>query len=487
MSTPHDAPGAPVRRRELLVLGVILAFAWFLRIREAGRTPLWFDELFTLEVARRPLPELFRLLALDVHPPLPTLMVAGWARLGGTHVLWLKSLPLAIGLLTVASTWGFARRLFGPRAAVLAAVLLTVHARHIYFSQELRSYGLLALATVLAGWAAWAWLEKPTVAAGAAWVLAATLGLYTHYLSILVLWVLGIVVLASMGDRVQRLRPWLLLQVPVGVLFAPQLRLLRRQLLLSQDHWLVHPPWGELSNFARHVSYGSIWLAPVLLALIGVAIARRTSRAPALYAAGFAAGAVLVPFVLTHYGAHLYVERYMFFTLPLWCAVTAAGLDGLPWKPSAWIAAALLTAAGLRYALVTPPLPEAVQLHDATDWLRPRLLPGDRVYCADMHSLLVLDHDLGRHVGRVVADRWPLPFYTGAPLVDSTRHVRVETVRASAAAGERWWVVRTRTAGRPPDLRDVTVDSLARGPGRDYGMVRVWCGAPDTAASPVPR
>ncbi len=487
MNAPPETREARVRRRELFVLGVILAFAWFLRIREAGRTPLWFDELFTLEVARRPLPELFRLLALDVHPPLPTLMVAGWVRLGGQHALWLKSLPLAIGLLTIASTWGFARRLFGSRAAILAAVLLTVHARHIYFSQELRSYGLLALATVLAGWAAWAWLEKPGLATGAAWVLAATLGLYTHYLSILVLWVLGIVVLASMGDRVQRLRPWLLLQIPVAVLFAPQLRLLRRQLLLSQDHWLVHPPWGELTNFARHVSYGAIWLVPVLLALLAVAIARRASRAPALYAAGFAAGAVLLPFVLTHYGAHLYVERYMFFTLPLWCAVAAAGLDGLPWKPTAWVGAALLAAAGMRSALITPPLPEAVQLQEAADWLRPRLHAGDRVYCADMHSLLVLDHDLGRHPGRVVADRWPLPFYTGAPLVDSARHVPVAALRASAAAGERWWAVRTRTAGRPPDLRDATLDSLARGRGPDYGIVRVWSGAPDTAASAVPR
>ncbi len=477
--TTAEVPAAP-RRRELVVLGVILACAWFLRVREAGRTPMWFDELFTLEVARRPLPELFRLLGLDVHPPLPTLLVAFWRRLGGEHALWLKSLPITIGLLTVACTWGFARRLFGPRAAVLAAALLTVHARHIYFSQELRSYGLLALATLLAVWSAWEWLERPSAGSAIAWVLSATLALYTHYLSILILWIVGIAVLAAIGDRVQRLRPWLLLQIPVGVLFAPQLRLLRRQLLLSEGHWLAHPAWGEIGNFARHVAYGASWLVPAVALLLVVALVRRGTRAPALYTAGIAAGAVFVPFVLTHYGAHLYVERYMFFSLPLWCAALAAGLVGLPGRGMPWVAGALLTAAGLRSALITPPLPEAVQLHQAADWLRSRVQAGDRVYCADTHSLLVLDRELGRPVGVVVADRWPLPFYTGSPLLGPARHVTLSDLRTRAAGGERWWAIRTKTAGLRPALRDATLDSLASVRGPDWGMVRVWTSVPDT-------
>ena len=97
-------PAAPARSvaHSALGLAALLIVAGAVRYAFARESHLWFDELYTLFVARHPLPELLRIVGADIHPPLHFVLVSAWRALGGEGDLWLKSLSILAGLAGVA-------------------------------------------------------------------------------------------------------------------------------------------------------------------------------------------------------------------------------------------------------------------------------------------------------------------------------------------------------------------------------------------------
>jgi len=78
---------------------VLVAFA--LRTYLLGATNLWWDEAYSVWLARRPLTELLRTTAFDVHPPLYYVLLRGWMELAGDSEFSLRYLSVAGGVLTV--------------------------------------------------------------------------------------------------------------------------------------------------------------------------------------------------------------------------------------------------------------------------------------------------------------------------------------------------------------------------------------------------
>src|SRR6266487_4315321 len=233
-SAPPSLSDAPRGREPWLALLAILLVGALLRVREASLTPLWFDEIFTLRIARLPFPAMWRALGADIHPPLHTTLLWLW-RAGGENPLWLKSLPIAIGLATIAALYAAVREMFGSPAALLAAALLSLHRMHVYFSQEIRSYALLTLTLLLAVWMAWRWLERGRRADGAWFVLAAAAALYTHYMAGLVLALLALWGLWSVRRDAARVRGWIGLHLAIAALFAPIAPMFITQLRISHE------------------------------------------------------------------------------------------------------------------------------------------------------------------------------------------------------------------------------------------------------------
>lgn len=83
---------APPSRAEWGAVALVLVAAAALRVRLAADTPLWFDEIYTLWVARLAPADLLRTVAGDIHPPLHYLLVWAWRAVGGEGDLWIKSL-----------------------------------------------------------------------------------------------------------------------------------------------------------------------------------------------------------------------------------------------------------------------------------------------------------------------------------------------------------------------------------------------------------
>src|SRR5512132_761392 len=131
-------------RGERLALVVVVVLAAALRLFEAARTPLWFDEIYLILAGRRPLPELLALAANDIHPPLVFVAAGAWRALVGDHPVALKLLPILVSLGTVLLTARLAARMATPRAGLLAGLLVALHVTHVQVSQDFEVYAWLA-------------------------------------------------------------------------------------------------------------------------------------------------------------------------------------------------------------------------------------------------------------------------------------------------------------------------------------------------------
>ena len=134
-----------------------------LRLVRLTFQPFWWDEGYSVWFATHPVSRMLALTAQDIHPPLYYALLRGWTLLLGTGPVALRLLSVVIGTLAIPAVYLAGRRLFGSRrTALLAAALLAINPLHIYYSQEVRMYGLVALLSTAILAAAWRMFDAGT-------------------------------------------------------------------------------------------------------------------------------------------------------------------------------------------------------------------------------------------------------------------------------------------------------------------------------------
>ena len=141
--------------RTLLALVAILLIAFAARAALLDARSIWFDEGYSVWLARMPLDEMVRNTARDLHPPLYYAALHVWRLVVGEGEYALRFLSVLMGVLAVAVTYRFGRALGGERAGVIAALLLAISRFAIGWSQQLRMYELALLLATLALWLAY--------------------------------------------------------------------------------------------------------------------------------------------------------------------------------------------------------------------------------------------------------------------------------------------------------------------------------------------
>ncbi len=245
-----------------LIAAVLLA-ALALRLGRLTWQPLWWDEGYSVYFATEPLGRMLWLTGHDIHPPLYYGLLHFWTLLFGSGSLALRLLSVAIGILAVGALAWLARVIYPARYRVawIAALLLAVSPLHLYYSQEVRMYGLAMLLCIVA--TGWLWravvrlrAAEATLGPLALYALFAVLALYTLYYSALLLvaqalWALWVVrsirrawttlVLTWIAIFVAYL-PWLLYALPKLVAYVGQ------KVTADSDR-----PLQVLEYFARHI------------------------------------------------------------------------------------------------------------------------------------------------------------------------------------------------------------------------------------------
>ena len=129
---------------------MLTLLALLLRVARLDFQPLWWDEGYSVWFAHHPLAEMLRLTALDIHPPLYYALLSGWSQLFGLAPAALRMLSVTFGVLAVPVAYVVGTWLAGRRGGLVAALLLAINPFHVYYSQEIRMYGLMVLWSLLA-------------------------------------------------------------------------------------------------------------------------------------------------------------------------------------------------------------------------------------------------------------------------------------------------------------------------------------------------
>ncbi|MDP2661163.1 MAG: glycosyltransferase family 39 protein [Dehalococcoidia bacterium] len=351
---------SPSRNERVGVLLLVLV-GFGLRAFRLDVQSIWYDEGFSINLARHGVATIVGLAVDDIHPPLHALLLHFWMLLAGDAEYSTRFLSLFFGVATIAVIFQLGRLLSSGRGAVLSLMVAVLAPFLVYYSQETRPYSAGLFFLVLAVFACLKWVRGSRSQAWLVCYIAATVAaVYTHYYAWLIVAVLNLFVVLRVwppGRRaIGELRSWLVAQVFVGVAFLPWAgTLLQKYSTYSTP--LPAPDLGNvlyqiLASFGLGYTAGQAGVDPaqkdlspdhwivlaLALALLAVAICgllRRklpTSPEKGVLGRAFLSLYLAVPIVLIillSWGQRYLEPRYFIFAAPAYYLLMGRGMDSL--------------------------------------------------------------------------------------------------------------------------------------------------------------
>jgi len=170
-------------RQQLVVITVLGALLRFVGINQS----LWHDEWVTLVVVEKSFGQMLSSLArLEASPPVYYALLWVWGHLFGFGVTTSRLLGVLIGIPLAPVMYGIAKGLTkSHQTGMIAAACAAFSPLMVWYSQEVRPYGLLVLLTAIT-FLAFVHLitEEPTRRWIVIWTIASALALGTHFYAI---------------------------------------------------------------------------------------------------------------------------------------------------------------------------------------------------------------------------------------------------------------------------------------------------------------
>jgi mannosyltransferase len=371
---PLPFPPDPARRVRHLTLFLLTAASAAIRFLFLARKPFWFDECFSVEVARLDWRNFLHLLWWrEANMSLYYLLLRIWLHFGRSE-FFIRTLSVLVAAATLPAIYWLARLLYNRRVALIAATLFTFNAYSVRYAQEARSYELLVLlATLSSGFlVAWAreyvreFVREPARSNRLEYVLCSVLAVYAHLYALLLLaaqW-LAVGQFGSSAGRpdplkhsgaplaAQLRRAWII----IGLAVLPLLVFVAKT-GAGPIRWIPRPDLRDVLEFYEHLAGGSNWAL-----LIAYAAACTAALLPAgkqlwtrpqsweTWRVHFLLVWLFFPVALTFllsFARPVFLARYMIFCLPALLILVAAGLARLrhSWLLAAALGGVLLLAA----------------------------------------------------------------------------------------------------------------------------------------------
>ena len=131
-----------------------------LKLPALDRQSLWLDEALTVAIGLRPVDEIVARSAGNQNPPLYGILMHFWIAAFGTSETSIRLLPVLCSAFAAVGVFLLARRFFGLRAAIFAAILFTGANIHVQYAREARVYALVTLLAVASSYVFLALVER---------------------------------------------------------------------------------------------------------------------------------------------------------------------------------------------------------------------------------------------------------------------------------------------------------------------------------------
>ncbi|MFQ6016139.1 MAG: glycosyltransferase family 39 protein [Anaerolineae bacterium] len=204
-------------------LCLILLLAFGLRVYLLGDKNVWWDEGWSVWVAKTDLLTIAHRTANDVHPPLYFWLLHYWMKLVGDEEYALRFLSVVWGTLAIPILYRLGKRLVNQQVGFIAALLFAVARLHLAWSQETRMHSMVTFLILVSFYLLVRLYTDQRIRTLLLYILATTGSLLTFYLALSIPIVQNLFVLISLpGLRSRRsfLIRWVVSQVAVVTLFA---------------------------------------------------------------------------------------------------------------------------------------------------------------------------------------------------------------------------------------------------------------------------
>lgn len=234
---------------------------------------IWFDEGYSILLAKSDWSQLFALTGVDAHPPLYYALLKIWGSLFGFSETALRSLSALLLSGAFVATLALLKRLFSTKVALLALPIIVLAPFMIRYGYEVRMYSLALLIAVTATYALVVANEKQRVWQWGIYALLVALGMYTLYMTVVV-WLAHFVWLLVTSIKSKQYtfwkNPWIYAYAGAIVIFLPYIGTFLHQMLNS-----VLPGVGNAITLTRIVDIVTVlflyipeWQVGSLLSLL---------------------------------------------------------------------------------------------------------------------------------------------------------------------------------------------------------------------------
>jgi mannosyltransferase len=398
-----------------------------------GVPSIWFDEAFSVELARQPLPLLWHIIfGPEPNMELYYLFLHFWLALTGAvgfpPTEAVVRFPSAVfAAMSTIVVYLIGRRYINPLAGILAASLYLLNDLQLIYAQQTRAYSLQLLLTCLA-WYALLSAMTSTPHARRWWfcyILATALAVYTHLFSLFILLaqLVAIAIILLLPNRWRaaarlQILPFALSLLITFVLMIPMLLAARAG---AKTGWLPIPHFSDLRTLFLTIggdkriylfAIALFSLFAILIAKLGyllqqnrlkflqAAIAVNDAKSPSrgviariLLSAGelfpiilalfcWFAIPLVVSFAVSQGALRLFSSRYLVTIVPPLTLLVACGVSVFPWRfLRVGLSLGLLALA----VYAVPFYYQNAQVEDwnATHWLEQRYRPADGLVCYD--------------------------------------------------------------------------------------------------------
>lgn len=264
-SGAQTPPSAPAR----LWLIPVVALSGALNFARLGDKSLWLDEIHTYRLATMPAHEFWDLVAhREANMVLYYVLLRFWLALGDSE-LWMRGLSAILAVAATAAVYGLAARLYGRRVGLIAAFLFAINPMVVAYAHEARGYTLFLLLAV----GATALLIRAIEGRPRAWlayVVVASLAIYSHLFGALVVLAHGLAVIGVVPRSALPWRRLVAVAAGIAVLVSP-LGVFVATAAGSKLDWVSEPGFRHFVGVFSALAGGK-WILLVYAALILVAL-----------------------------------------------------------------------------------------------------------------------------------------------------------------------------------------------------------------------
>ena len=321
---------------ETFWLAGILILAAALRLWGLGAKSLWLDEIMTVQKASMSFSDMMgQIHQHDAHPPLFQIVEWLWLRFDKGDA-FARAPSVVAGVACVWLCFLIARRLFGRKAALAAAVMAALSYFGIFYSQEARLHSFMTALFLGQVCLMLAILERRGRAGWGLWLAYGLVGLaslYTYALCALTVGALGLLYLWLTWRRNRQLGRWLAVHAAIALLFLPWVPTLRARTAeleasIREHHDSIgRPSFAEVTEGIAAWAIGprswqaASYLGPAIglgcLVAAAAAASFRKSRRPAKILGVLFFVPLLLYLILPMPRVHLYEAKHLMFVQPI--------------------------------------------------------------------------------------------------------------------------------------------------------------------------